>query len=107
MSDNNEALVARIMDGIMPHIFNGDEPIEREDIEGSIREALSAAGSKSVPEHSTECKYQHFLAYSGEQNTGLLRKAYFHGANDDDRLLSEECRACIAAAPSSAGEKQG
>lgn len=35
------------------------------------------------PEHSTEDDYQHFLSYSKLEHSGLLRYAYFHGANAD------------------------
>lgn len=34
-----------------------------------------------VDGHTTQCLYEHFLAYSGLEHDPMLRYAYFHGAN--------------------------
>lgn len=50
------------------------------------------------PEHSTECRFQHFLDYSNlkGQNEEQLRKAFYAGSNVDPPAypVSDYCPIC-------------
>lgn len=47
-----------------------------------VTEALATIRAGQQPDHSTQDKYEHFLAYSGIEDSPEVRYAFSHGADD-------------------------